>query len=77
MKNAQEKGKKWKTKFIGAPTYVEDQSWRPMLKANLEGQSWRPMLKTNVEDQLKQAENKQQQGATVTIHSSLLLSYIL
>ena len=38
---------------------------------------WRPMLKTNVEDQLKQAENKQQQGAAVIIHSSLLLSYIL
>lgn len=36
----------------------------------------RPMLKTYVEDQLKQAENKQQQGAAVTIHSSLL-SYIL
>ncbi len=35
------------------------------------------MWKTNVEDQLKQAENKQQQGAAVTIHSSLLLSYIL
>lgn len=28
------------------------------------------MLKTNVEDQLKQAENKQQQGAAVIIHSS-------
>ena len=63
MKNAQERGKKWKTKFIGAPTYVEDQCGRPTLK-------------TNVEDQLKQAENKQQ-GAAVTIHSSLLLSYIL
>lgn len=37
----------------------------------------RPILKTNVEDQLKQAENKQQQGAAVIIHSSLLLSYIL
>lgn len=48
-----------------------------MLKTNLEDQSWRPMLKANVEDQLKQAENKQQQGATVIIHSSLLLSYIL
>lgn len=59
MKNAQEKGKKWKTKFIGAPTYVEDQSWRPMLKTNL-----------------KKAENKQQQGAAVIVHSSLLLSYI-
>ena len=36
------------------------------------------MLKTNVEDQLKQAENKQQQqGAAVIIHSSLLLSYII
>ena len=63
MKNAQEKGKKWKTKFIGAPTYVEDQCGRPMLK-------------TNVEDQLKKAENKQQQGAAVIVHSSLLLSYI-
>lgn len=35
------------------------------------------MWKTNVEDQLKQAENKQQQRATVIIHSSLLLSYII
>lgn len=35
------------------------------------------MWKTNVEDQLKQAENEQQQGAAITIHSSLLLSYIL
>ena len=35
------------------------------------------MWNTNVEYQLKQAENKQQQRAAVTIHSSLLLSYIL
>ena len=48
-----------------------------MWNTNVEDQCWRPMLKTNVEDQLKQAENKQQQGAAVTIHSSLLLSYII
>lgn len=32
---------------------------------------------TYMEDRLKQAGNKQQQGAAVTIHSSLLLPYIL
>ena len=36
----------------------------------------RPILKTNVEDQLKKAENKQQQGSAVIVHSSLLLYYI-
>lgn len=34
------------------------------------------MWKTNLEDQLKKAENKQQQGAAVIVHRSLLLSYI-
>ena len=48
-----------------------------MWKTYVEDLCWRPMLKTNVEDQLKQAENKQQQGAAVIIHSSLLLSYII